>query len=68
VNVVCDLNALDRAVCALQHRILKTELDLECFPAANITPLGIMLQIGLERDREALQLLQEAVRAVKITG
>jgi hypothetical protein len=63
VKVPCDLNALDRAVSALKHRIMKTEQDLECFSGSNLSPLGVFLQIGLERDRQALQLLEEAIHA-----
>lgn len=66
VKVPCDRAALDRAVSALKHRIIKAEQDLESFPAPNSSPLGVFLQIGLERDREALQLLQDAIHADKV--
>ncbi|HEV7867149.1 MAG TPA: hypothetical protein VGO90_05675 [Chthoniobacteraceae bacterium] len=46
---------------------MKTEQDLECFSGSNLSPLGVFLQIGLERDRQALQLLEEAIHAAGTT-
>lgn len=44
---------------ALAHRIVRTEQDLKIFPVAG--PLGMLMRIGHERDKEALRLLKEAV-------